>query len=136
MTDKLRSWQNGDRPDLPWERCRRDDRGELNQLLSGPVCRHIGVMTLRAIDGAWRGNHIHRVKREEFFVLSGRIEFIWIDTETGERGDERYGAGTRLTIFPGLAHALRALEDAVMIEFSETPYDEFDSIPFDCRGPG
>ncbi len=131
MTDKLRSWKNGDRPDLPWERCRKDERGELNQLLSGPVCRHISTLTLRATDGAWRGKHVHKVKREEFFVLSGRVEFIWYDTETGERGGETFGPGTRLTILPGLAHALRALEDAVMIEFSETPYDEADSVPFD-----
>lgn len=131
MTDKLRSWHIGDRSDLPWERCRRDNRGELNQLLSGPVCRHIGVMTLRTIDGAWRGKHVHRIKREEVFVLSGRIEFIWIDTETGERGGKTFGPGIRLTILPGLAHALRALEDAVLIEFSETPYEEADSVPFD-----
>lgn len=131
MTSKLRFWKNGERPDLHWERCRRDERGELNQLLSGPVCRHISVLTLKAVDGAWRGKHVHRIKHEEFFIISGRVEFIWYDTETSERGTERFGPGIRLTILPGLAHAIRALEDAVMIEFSETPYDEADSVSFD-----
>lgn len=131
MTGKLRYWKNGERPDLPWERTRRDERGELNQLLSGPVCRHISTLTLRAIDGAWRGRHVHEIKREEFFILSGSIEFIWNDMDTGERGSVLLGSGIRLTILPRLAHALRAIEDAVMIEFSDTPYDEADSVPFE-----
>jgi len=131
VTDRLRIWINGERPDLPWERTIREERGELHQLLSGPPCRHINVLTLNARDGAWRGRHLHRVKREEVFILSGRIEFIWCDIETGARGRETLGPGTRMTILPGLAHALRAIEDAVMIEFAETPYDPADTLPID-----
>jgi len=131
VTEKLRIWNNGERPDLPWERTRCDGRGELHQLLSGPACRHINALTLKAVDGAWRGRHYHREKREEFFVVTGRVEFIWKDIDTGETGTAMLGPGTRLTILPRLAHALRAVEDAVMIEFAEAPYAESDTIRFD-----
>jgi len=133
VTGKLRIWKNGERPDLPWEQTRCEERGELYQLLSGPFCRHMSALTLRAVDGAWRGRHYHREKREEFFVVTGRAELIWKDIETGESGSVVLGPGTRLTILPGLAHALRAVEDAVMIEFAETPYDESDSIRYEIE---
>ncbi len=134
-TDKFRLWKLASDPDRPWERRCADPRGVLLQLVSGETFRHLGIVQCPVVPDGYRGRHAHRRKHEEFFVLSGTLAFFWRDLETGSHGRLELSPGDRLTLRPGLAHAFKALTEAVFVEFCPTPYDPTDVFPFDPLQP-
>ncbi|MBI3038701.1 hypothetical protein HYY75_06590 [bacterium] len=134
-TEKLKFWVNGADPKHSWERSRLDERGALFQLVDGEKFSHLVVIQCVPLPGAFRGRHFHLKKKEEFFLAYGSMTFAWYDLDSKEKGECELFPGNRLTIFPKLAHVFFAQNESVLVEFSSSPYDEQDSIPFDPRNP-
>lgn len=100
-------------------------QGELAQIYDDePGMRYLAMLELR--QGTVRGNHYHRVKRELLYVFRGTLELVVEEVATGARASVRVGAGDRVRIEPGVAHALRVIEDGQAIEASETRFDPAD----------
>ena len=141
-TEKLVIRRNGDSPSRPWERIVDEPRGTLYQLESGQSFCHLLAIVCPPVPGAFRGRHFHRQKREEFFLVQGRMRFCWYDLDTDAHGECVIVPGQRLLILPWLAHSFIALEPSVLVEFAQVPYAESDSIPADpldlprCRDLG
>lgn len=130
-TEKLVIRKNGGDPARPWERCVQEPRGTLYQLESGQHFCHLLAIVCPPVEGAFRGRHFHREKREEFFLVQGRMRFCWYDLDTDVCGECDIWPGDRLLILPWLAHSFVALEESVLVEFAQIPYAESDSIPAD-----
>ncbi len=65
--------------------------------------------------GALRGGHYH--SRETFhLVLQGRIQFEFVDPSTGEQTEVVAGPMDIIRIPAGIAHLLKAEEDAMFME--------------------
>lgn len=107
-------------------------KGELAQIVNGTnAIRHLVYWDLDSPrSGQTRGNHYHRVKTEECYVLTGEIEVIAMDRETAEREVMTARAGDRITVDSGVAHSFRSRGYAQVLELLPTPYDAADTIPF------
>lgn len=107
-------------------------KGELAQIVNGTVAiRHLVYWDLDSPhSGQTRGNHYHRVKTEECYVLTGEVEVTAVDRETAEREVRTAGAGDRISVDPGVAHSFRSKGYAQVLELLPTPYDAADTIPF------
>jgi dTDP-4-dehydrorhamnose 3,5-epimerase-like enzyme len=78
-----------------------------------------------------RGNHYHTRISEWFGVAYGSLQVVLEDVKTKERVEFELTSDdktfTRLTIGPYIAHAFRNLTPtAVLLDYSNTPYDEKD----------
>jgi dTDP-4-dehydrorhamnose 3,5-epimerase-like enzyme len=93
-----------------------DSRGEVAQVVNGGAFRHLMLLETRR--GAVRGNHYHKKKDEWFYVVKGSARLVLRDAESGEKSEEELRAGDKINVKPGVAHALVALEDSLIIEFS------------------
>lgn len=103
--------------------------GEAAPVFNGGPWRFIAYLEFLPGTNAWRGNHWHERKRESFYVIRGRLEGVWEDLDSGERGGFTLEAGDLLVIEPRCAHAFRALEYAQVIECSPLEYDAGDAYP-------
>jgi len=130
-TEKLVIRKNGGDPSRPWERMVVEPRGTLYQLESGQSFCHLLAIVCPPVEGAYRGRHFHREKREEFFLVQGRMRFCWYDLDTDAHAGCDILPGDRLLILPLLAHSFIAVEPSVLVEFAQIPYAESDSIPAD-----
>ncbi|MCA1809551.1 MAG: cupin domain-containing protein [Lentisphaerae bacterium] len=92
--------------------------------------RHLVYWDLNSDEaGAMRGNHYHRLKTEQYYILKGKLDLLLLDPETGERAVRPVNAGDRITVAPGVAHAFRSRGYAQVLEFSPDPYDASDTVP-------
>lgn len=92
-----------------------DARGEIADILNGAVVRHIGIITSKA--GSVRGNHYHRKADQYDYLLRGRLEYY--EQEPGRDVTvAELGEGELALSKAGAAHALRFLEDSVLLVFS------------------
>ena len=72
--------------------------------------------------------HYHDLKKETFYVQSGRLECTFYNLdEPEEKSTLILAAGDSKEIPRRLVHQMKALEDTVMFEFSTQHFDE-DSI--------
>ena len=62
--------------------------------------------------------HYHVDKYETWYVQEGSFTFTWIDPETADTHIERLGRCDVVTIYQGIAHQLKALEDSIIFEVS------------------
>jgi len=62
--------------------------------------------------------HIHPMKKESLYVVSGRLR-----VETSE-GEYKLSPGEGITIEPGIEHRLVPLEDSRVLEVSTQPKDD------------
>ena len=93
-----------------------DDRGEIADILAGPIdC----VTRITTLVGKTRGNHVHARTTQWTLVLSGRLLVVTEDKESRTRRE--YGPGEMAEERPGIAHAWRALEDTVVLVFTRGP---------------
>ncbi len=104
--------------------------GEIAQVVSGPEVRYVAYLEFRVPPPQARGNHYHRVKREHFYVLTGRLQAHFKDLASGETAALELAAGHLLSIQPGYAHAFLAHEYAQAIEFSPQPFDPADTYSY------
>jgi mannose-6-phosphate isomerase-like protein (cupin superfamily) len=72
----------------------------------------------------YHGNlQLHRVKDEAGHVLSGMLHMEW-DDGTGKLTGRILGPGDTYRVPPGVAHKATALEDAVVVEFSNAVFND------------
>jgi len=76
--------------------------------------------------GSIRGNHVHRVKEELIYVISGRLELVVQQMPEGERVSLELVAGDLAFIATGIAHAIQPLESGLAMEFSKVRFDPTD----------
>jgi quercetin dioxygenase-like cupin family protein len=76
--------------------------------------------------GSIRGNHVHRVKEELIYVISGRLELVVQQMPEGERAALELVAGDLVFIATGIAHAIKPLESGLAMEFSKVRFDPTD----------
>src|SRR4051812_47083777 len=86
--------------------------------------RYAALIEMRV--GAVRGNHVHRVKEELVYVISGRLELVVQEIAGGERVTVELAAGDLAIIATGVAHAIKPLESGMAIEFSKARFDPAD----------
>jgi hypothetical protein len=86
--------------------------------------RYAAFIEMRS--GGVRGNHWHRVKEEQVYVISGELLLVAQDGETGPRVSVRLAAGDLAIIACGVAHAIKTVEPGQAIEFSQTRFDAAD----------
>lgn len=111
------------------EKIHADQRGEAHLIADNrPLCR-LGVLTLRAGSG-WRGGHLHWGKGEGFYIYQGRARAQLACGISGERLDLTLEPGARLWIPAGVAHRFEALEDLTFVEFTDSPYQAADDLPY------
>lgn len=100
-------------------------QGELANFYDGQEgIRYLAYIELRA--GTVRGNHWHRVKEEQIYVISGELRLIVQERESGERVSIQLQPGDLVLIAPGVVHALETVGSGQAIEFSKTRFDPAD----------
>jgi quercetin dioxygenase-like cupin family protein len=67
--------------------------------------------------------HYHIKKQETWYVNKGRFIFSWIDTEKGETKTETMKEGDVVTIYRGMPHQLKAVDDGEIFEISTQHFD-------------
>ena len=80
--------------------------------------------------GVDRGHHYHQKKPDRLYVISGEVELLLEDPQTGEKATAHLKAGDRVHIAPGVAHAVRSLTYAQVLEYAPDPYDPADTYPY------
>jgi mannose-6-phosphate isomerase-like protein (cupin superfamily) len=95
-----------------------EERGELAILHpNGPVYNPV-VFDLRPGPGYYRGGHYHKTKTETFYIVQGSCVVRYCDLQSGSEGRVEAGQGDLITISPGCAHRLEALEMCRVVEWS------------------
>jgi dTDP-4-dehydrorhamnose 3,5-epimerase-like enzyme len=112
----------------------QEEKGEFVQITHREDIRHLAFFELKK--GFWRGSHVHRKKREVFYVLDGLMRGVFVDLATGERTEHMLGKGAKVRIEPGLAHILYGIEDARVVEYGSEYYDEKDAVSVYFSTPG
>ncbi len=111
-----------------------EEKGEFVQISHREDIRHLAFFELKK--GFWRGSHVHRKKREVFYVLRGLMKGVFIDLATGEQAERLLEKGTKVSMEPGLAHILYGIEDTHVVEYGSEYYDEQDAVAVDFSAPG
>lgn len=107
-----------------------DARGQAHLIVDDLPLRRVCYLTLKAGAG-YRGGHYHRHKREGLYIAAGRARVELAAVDSGQRHGLELEVGHRLWMLPGLAHRVAAVEDLVMVEYTDSPYDPADDRPFD-----
>ena len=71
------------------------------------------VNVLKSPGGSRRGGHYHKINREAFFVISGRLRLV-LEQEDG-RSEEEFGENDFFLVRPYQRHSFEFLEDTVMV---------------------
>jgi mannose-6-phosphate isomerase len=72
--------------------------------------------------GALFSAHFHDLKDESFYVLSGRIRFIWNDLRDASQHESVIEKGSVVDIPRLCVHQVEALEESVIVEVSSPDY--------------
>lgn len=104
-------------------------QGELANFHDGPdgVC-YLAYLELRG--GTVRGNHWHRMKEEQVYLISGEVRLVAQEMSGGEQVSMTLLPGDLALIAPGIAHALQVVRTGQAIEFSRTRFDASDTQRF------
>jgi mannose-6-phosphate isomerase-like protein (cupin superfamily) len=86
--------------------------------------RYLALIEMRP--GAVRGNHLHRVKEEYVYIISGEVLLV-VQDESGARVSVPAQAGDLLVIATGIGHVLKPLTTGLAVEFSKAKFDPADS---------
>lgn len=117
-------------PEFAVEKIHTDPRGEAHLIVDDWPSRRLAVLTLNPGQG-WRGRHVHRKKREGFYVFRGRARAELVCAQSGERLEIILEPGARLELPPGVAHRFAAMDqELVFVEFTDRSYQAEDDAPF------
>ena len=106
-----------------------EERGEFAQISYREDIGHVAVFELK--QGHYRGSHFHKEKEEVFYIVSGTIHAILMDTDTKERREHVLAKGHRIRVRTGVAHIFHGIDDALVVEYSPQYYDKRDTFPVD-----
>jgi len=70
--------------------------------------------------------HYHLLKKESWYLQSGKVQVTLIDTLTGELSLITMREGDTITISPGQPHKVKAIKESVIFEVSTT-HDDSDT---------
>lgn len=87
-----------------------DDRGTMTQLVREGF-KQINVITSKA--NSFRGGHYHRLNREAFYIVSGKIELILQKGEETET--QQFSTGDMFMINPFISHDFFYITDTTII---------------------
>ena len=87
-----------------------DERGTLTQLVREGY-KQVNVVTSKA--GAKRGGHYHKINREVFYIVNGKLQVIV--HFSGKEKIYYFGAGDMFLIPPLVMHYFTYLEDTTLI---------------------
>lgn len=124
---------DGAAPDAPVRKRLHLPQGDLIQIHNGPEpLQYLAWIELKA-DGV-RGHHVHRVKKEFLYLLSGAAIVKVEDPATRETATVPLAAGDLVIIEPGIAHAIHSATAGAAIEFSPAPFDPADTVRYPVTG--
>jgi hypothetical protein len=86
--------------------------------------RYAAFIELRV--GGIRGNHIHQVKEEQVYLISGELLLVAQEGLDGQRVSLDIKEGDLVKIATGVAHAFNPIKAGFAIEFSKTRFDPLD----------
>ena len=100
-------------------------QGELANFYDGDEgIRYLALVELRV--GQIRGNHFHRVKEEQIYIISGEVRLVTQSGDENTRVSIELRPGDLVMIATGVAHALKPIEAGCAVEFSKTRFDAAD----------
>lgn len=101
-------------------------QGELAQVFDADEgARFIAVIELR--EGTVRGNHVHQVKREFIYIMTGECLLVLEDLESKERARIPLVRGDLVFIPPRIAHAVHVTRPGEAVEWSPDRFDPNDT---------
>lgn len=100
-----------------------DTRGSIRRIVIGD--RSYNLLYTRR--GVFRSGDLHRTQQFDH-ILSGKVE-VWM-REGGTDRKTIYGPGDSVTIPPGVPHLFRFLEDTVMAEWWDGPFETWYYRPY------
>lgn len=122
-TERTRLRKNKGR--LPMADFYEDARGIIHDIITGPIDCVTEIFTKA---GAVRGNHVHKETMQWTYVVSGRMVFgtrrSALLIGKGQIEFPHYvtaGPGALIKEHPGMPHAWKALEDTLVLVFTQGP---------------
>jgi quercetin dioxygenase-like cupin family protein len=108
-----------------------DERGSITDVLNDNLV-HVGLIKTKK--GNVRGNHYHLKMSQWAYVLEGKFEVIVADFKKIEHKERIIlNVGERIRFSPGIVHALKALQDSVMIDMTQSEGEyNYDEDVFKC----
>ena len=103
-------------------------KGEMAVLAdTGQIIRHLAL--LEFIPDRRRGDHYHKLRHENFYLISGDLSLLLEEIATGEKTTIQLTAGDFATINPGVAHTFLPRTPGSGLEFAAEPFDLADVYP-------
>lgn len=93
------------KPDFLFE----DNRGSLVQLVHDNF-KQFNI--IKSKKGVIRGDHYHKLNREAFYIISGKLELVL--EKDGETEGHIFGAGDMFVIKPYIMHSFYFIQDTVL----------------------
>lgn len=94
-----------------------DERGAIANILEEPIS-HVAIITSKA--GSIRGNHYHPEQVQYAYLVSGKYESVSKDlNDKNARVESKIiNAGNLVITPPMVAHAMRFLEDSILLNLT------------------
>lgn len=94
-----------------------DERGAIANILEEPIS-HVAIITSKK--GSVRGNHYHPEQIQYEYLISGSYESVSKDIRNEDSEEERrtVKAGHLVITPPMVAHAMRFMEDSIMLNLT------------------
>ncbi len=95
-----------------------DDRGAITNVIEAPI-NHVAIISSKK--GTIRANHYHPEQIQYVYLISGKFESVSKDLRKGDDAKVEktaVEAGSLVTTPPMIAHAMRFLEDSVMLNMT------------------
>ena len=104
-----------------------DERGAITNILEEPI-NHVAIITTKA--GSIRGNHYHPEQIQYVYLVSGRYESVSVDLKKENAEVEKVTVQAESLVItpPMIAHAMRFLEDSVMLNLTTDSRDPADYL--------
>lgn len=95
-----------------------DSRGQIQDLIQDQNINAITKITF--VKGAVRGNHFHKKTIQWNYLISGKVLLV---TQYGEKNKDEIilNPGDLVSTSINESHAIKALEDSVLLVFTEGP---------------
>ncbi len=100
-----------------------DERGAITNVLEEPI-NHVAIISSKK--GTIRANHYHPEQIQYVYLISGKFESVSKDLRKGDSAKVEKAvveAGNLVITPPMIAHAMRFLEDSVMLNLTTADRD-------------
>jgi len=96
-----------------------DERGEMSNLLSENI-KIISALFITSKKGSIRANHYHKKDEHYTYILKGKMEYVYTPVNKGNKRKKTLLVSEGEIVYtpPMTAHAVKFLEDSILIAFS------------------